>query len=90
MEAGTSLQSFKLVSPDGVLHLLPDEKRAKIDFVKAHGLKDKKYLQYHLDGKQDETYGWQLLEKVRWLQHRPSGTCQNCCREERAVTATGV
>ena len=63
----------KLVSQTGVLHLLADEKRAKIDFAKVHGIKDKKYLEYHLAGEQDESYGWQLLEKVRWLRHLPSG-----------------
>ena len=57
-----------------MLHELPDDKKVQIKFCKVHGLNDKKYLVKHLGGKQDETYGWQLLEKVRWLQHESSGT----------------
>jgi hypothetical protein len=59
----------KLVSPEGVLHLLPLDDRSILSFTKAHGLKDKKYLMKHLHGEQDESYGWQLLAKVKWLQH---------------------
>ena len=29
----------EIVSPEGVLHLLPDEKRPMIDFAKAHGIR---------------------------------------------------
>jgi hypothetical protein len=59
----------KLVSPEGVLHLLPLDDRSILSFTKAHGLKDKKYLMKHLRGEQDESYGWQLLAKVKWLKH---------------------
>ena len=59
----------KLVSPEGVLHLLPLDDRSILSFTKAHGLKDKKYLMKHLHGEQDESYGWQLLAKVKWLKH---------------------
>ena len=59
----------KLVSPEGVLHLLPLDDRSILSFTKAHGLKDKKYLMKHLHGEQDESYGWQLLAQVKWLQH---------------------
>ena len=38
----------KLVSPEGVLHLLPLDDRSILSFTKAHGLKDKKYLMKHL------------------------------------------
>ena len=62
-----------IVSPDGVLHVLPNVKRTKIAFCKAHGLRDKKYLESHLAGKQLETYGWQLLDKVKCLKHVASG-----------------
>ena len=54
----------KLVSPEGVLHLLPVDDRSILEFTKVHGIKDKKYLMNHLRGKQDESYGWQLLAKV--------------------------
>jgi hypothetical protein len=59
----------KLVSPEGVLHLLPVDDRSILEFTKVHGIKDKKYLMNHLRGKQDESYGWQLLAKVKWLKH---------------------
>ena len=59
----------KLVSPEGVLHLLPLDDPSILSFTRAHGLKDKKYLMKHLHGEQDESYGWQLLAKVKWLQH---------------------
>ena len=59
----------KLVSPEGVLHLLPLDDPSILSFTKAHGLKDKKYLMKHLRGEQDESYGWQLLAKVKWLKH---------------------
>ena len=59
----------KLVSPEGVLHLLPLDDRSILSFTRAHGLKDKKYLMKHLHGEQDESYGWQLLAKVKWLKH---------------------
>jgi hypothetical protein len=63
----------EIVSPEGVLHFLPDAKKPKIAFAKAHGIKDKKYLEYCLLRQQDETYGWQLLNKVKWLLHLESG-----------------
>jgi hypothetical protein len=59
----------KLVSPEGVLHLLPLDDPSILSFTRAHGLKDKKYLMKHLHGEQDESYGWQLLAKVKWLKH---------------------
>ena len=34
----------KLVSPEGVLHLLPVDDRSILEFTKVHGIKDKKYL----------------------------------------------
>ena len=39
----------KLVSPEGVLHLVPDDKRTKIDFSKAHDLRNE-YLGKHIRG----------------------------------------
>jgi hypothetical protein len=48
----------KLVSPEGVLHLLPLDDPSILSFTRAHGLKDKKYLMKHLHGEQDESYGW--------------------------------
>ena len=42
----------KLVSPEGVLHLLPVDDRSILEFTKVHGIKDKKYLMNHLRGKQ--------------------------------------
>ena len=59
----------KLVSPEGVLHLLPVDDRSILAFTKVHGIQDKKYLMKHLRGEQDESYGWQLLAKVKWLKH---------------------
>ena len=52
-----------------MLHLLPVDDRSILEFTKVHGIKDKKYLMNHLRGKQDESYGWQLLAKVKWLKH---------------------
>ena len=34
----------KLVSPEGVLHLLPVDDRSILAFTKVHGIQDKKYL----------------------------------------------
>ena len=61
----------KLVSPEGVLHLLPVDDRSILAFTKVHGIQDKKYLMKHLRGEQDESYGWcsALLAKVKWLKH---------------------
>ena len=67
----------QLVSPEGVLHLLPDDKRAKRMFCKAHqGKLRVAYLNNHLAG--DEKYkkshaGWQLLHMVKWLRNESSG-----------------
>ena len=63
----------KLVSPEGVLHLLPVDDRSILAFTKVHGIQDKKYLMKHLRGEQDAVVrlvnGWQLLAKVKWLKH---------------------
>ena len=66
--------AHKLVSPDGVLHLVPAEKKAMSAFAHAHGL-DNEYLKHHITGKRkpDGHKLWQLLDKVRWLQHGPTG-----------------
>ena len=65
---------LKLVSPQGVLHLVPNEKHALIAFCKAHGLR-KEYLMKHINS--DVKYkthhlGWSLLERVKWMQQPPS------------------
>lgn len=61
----------KLVSPEGVLHIMPIERKPKKAFCEAHGLRVD-YLNLHLAG--DERYnehgGWQKLDKVKWLQNR--------------------
>ena len=67
----------QLVSPEAVLHLLPDDKRVKRKFCKAHqGKLRVAYLNNHLAG--DEKYkkshaGWQLLHMVKWLGNESSG-----------------
>ena len=66
----------QLVSPEGVLHLLPDDKRARRNFCKAHQAKLRmEYLNKHLAG--NEKYKsharWQLLHKVKWLLQESSG-----------------
>lgn len=66
-------QHYLLTSPPGVVHLLPNVKRTLIDFCRDHKLKDKKYLMVHLAGKSEETYGWQLVEKHKYLQHVATG-----------------
>ena len=66
-------RSFLIVSPEGVLHVLPNHKKKKIAFCKAHGMTDKKYVENMLAGRQTDSYGWQLLEKVRWLRQQLTG-----------------
>jgi ferredoxin len=65
----------QLVSPEGVLHLVPSEDTAKKKFCDKHGLRVA-YLNYHING--NEQYrvthgGWTLLDRVSWLQQSSSG-----------------
>ena len=66
---------LELVSPDGVLHLVPDETKAKAAFCKAHGLRPA-YVNLHVAGDASykrETSGWAKLDLVKWLRHAPTG-----------------
>ena len=60
----------KLVSPQGVLHLVPGDKKFKAAFCRAHDLRVD-YMNSHIKG--DPKYrshgGWQLLDMVQVLQH---------------------
>ena len=61
----------KLVSPEGVLHLLPVDDRSILAFTKVHGIQDKKYLMNatFVESKMSRTAGSALLAKVKWLKH---------------------
>jgi hypothetical protein len=56
------------VSPEGILHLVPDEQRPKKAFCDAHGLRVA-YFNKYVVAKGTESGGWQLLAKVKYLQH---------------------
>ena len=65
-----SAAPLKLVSPEGVLHLVPSDKKAKKEFCDAHGLRVA-YLNYHIAGNPQYTEhgGWQRLDMVKCLQN---------------------
>ena len=71
MADSSSALPLALVSPEGVLHLVPAENKAKAAFCEAHGLRVA-YLNYHIAGnkKYDSGHGgWSLLHRVQWVQH---------------------
>ena len=48
-----------LVSPEGVLHSLVDDKKDRNAFCRAHPYVRNAYLQLHIDGKREHgTNGW--------------------------------
>ena len=64
----------QLVSPTGVLHLVPSDNKGKKAFCDAHKLRPA-YLNLHIRGPEEyrEHGGWQRLDKVRYLQQVSSG-----------------
>ena len=64
-----------IVQPPGVLHVVPATKQARIDFSKAHKLRNA-YLCNMLGvgtASQDEASGFQKLGQVKWLVHIETG-----------------
>ena len=73
-----------IVSPEGVLHSLADDKKARIAFCRAHRDVRNEYLQDHIDGRRDQTNGWQLLAKVKWLRNSSLGVVVPIVGSERS------
>ena len=62
----------KVVQPPATLRFYPASMSARIEFCKAHGLRNE-YLQDMVKLGRSEHKGWQRLDKVRWLQHVKTG-----------------
>ena len=61
-----------VVGLDGVLHLVPTQKKPRLAFSKAHGLRNE-YFIHMLEAVKTEHSGWVRLQKAQYLQHAPSG-----------------
>ena len=61
------------MSPEGVLHLVPDVKRERLHFCKQHGGLRWEYIKKYSIDAGTESAGWQLLSNIRYLQQRATG-----------------
>ena len=69
------------ISPTSVLHLIPSDQQATVDFCKAHSLEDEilrpQYIRNMLNldehPARSESYGWVLAENGVWIQHEGLG-----------------